>query len=1130
MQTAKLNSCRREIAAIALSAMVLVSTALSVVHAAPATAADRAEFFESKVRPLLADHCQKCHGPKKQWSGLRLDSLESALAGGDSGPAIVASQPDESELVKRITSDDDDFRMPPPKEGPPLNAEQIAAIEYWIKIGAPWPTSAKHAQNMREGQKREHWAFQPIKRIEPPKVESPARVFNPVDQFVVQSLKANGLQLSPEADRRTLIRRATYDLLGLPPTSEEVNAFVNETAPDAYEHLIERLLASPRYGEHWGRHWLDVARYSDTKGYVYGREERRFVHSSLYRDWVIQAFNDDLPFDRFVLLQLAADQVAPEDPNALRALGFLTLGRRFLGVTPDIIDDRIDVVSRGLLGLTVGCARCHDHKYDPIPTADYYSLYGVFQNCAEREVEIPRPPGTPPLTADFAKELQDRRQKLQELTTTLRTEASNKIRARLKDYLLSQRELNKYPELAFSQIVGDNDLVPGVVHRWQSLLAVAEKNSDPVFTPWIDYNRLSDDEFSAKSAEITQALQTDLSKLNPRVADAFIHPPSSAAEVAERYATLLAKVDEQWKAICERGERDNQPTPQALPDAADEQLRLAFYGPRSPCVIPDESIDDTEPLWNFAMMEKLRKVQTEYDQWLLKAPVSSPCVVVLNDRPYPIDPQIFRRGNPASKGDVVPRQLPQVIAGPNRQPFSRGSGRLELAKAIIDPANPLTARVWVNRVWLHHFGGGLVTTPSDFGARATPPSHPELLDWLASELVQNGWSTKSLHRTIMLSATYRQTSSGPTNVAERMAAQERDPENRLLWRTNPRRLSFEQFRDSLIAISNEIDLTMGGRGTDLFGFRRSVYVTIDRQFLPTLLSVFDFANPNLHSPGRTESSIPQQALFVMNHPYMAGRAKQIVHRIAGESNNSSTDRVKRAYQAVLQREPMPEELQAANQFLADAEQHAVSTTLVTNKSDWTYGFGEMDELSGRLKAFQPLPYFSGTAWQGGSEWPDATLGWMQLTAQGGHTGDDHQHAVVRRWTATTAGTVSIASEMSHSFAEGDGVRAWIVSSRQGVLKSAAVHNRKVGVDVEALNVDPGDTIDFVVDLAGSAINNQFTWAAKITQAVSAGAASPNATRSWNAEQDFVGPPGQMLTPLEQFVQVLLMSNEFMFVD
>jgi hypothetical protein len=983
-------------------------------------------------------------------------------------------------------------------------------------------------------------------------VQDRSWVRNSIDQFVAHQLEAAGLRPAAEATRHTLIRRLTFDLTGLPPSPQEVADFLSDTAPDAYERLVDRLLASPRYGEHWGRHWLDVARYSDTKGYVYAREERFFVNSSLYRDWVIRAVNDDLPFDRFVLLQLAADQIPTDDPRDLAAMGFLTLGRRFLGVPVDIIDDRIDVVGRGLLGLTVGCARCHDHKYDPIPTADYYSLYGVFQNCFETRVAIPRRPDVPEPTTEFVQGLQDRTRTLDDTTTKCRAELEEHIRTHVPQYLLAQRELEKYPELTFNLLTNKGDILPGIVHRWAAYLATSAKGSDPVFAPWLAYAALTDDDFATSAGRVTGQLLANSASLNTRVAVAFAEPPGSITEVAERYGAIFAEVQAAWRKQCDDAKACGAVPPTSLADASQESLRQVLYGERSPCVVPDEPLVSTEYFWDTATVVQLWNLQGEVDRWLLQDPDAIPHAVVLNDRRQIVEPRIFRRGDPANKGDEVPRQFLGVLAGAGRQPFQHGSGRLELAQAVVDPANPLTARVWVNRVWAHHFGAGLVSTPSDFGMRAGAPSHPELLDWLADEFVARGRSNKSLHKLIVLSATYRQGSQVNEDFAAHAHAV--DPENRLLWRMNSRRLTFEQFRDALLACSGELDLSMGGKGTELFGPRRSVYTLVDRQFLPTVLSMFDFANPDLHAPQRSESTIPQQALFALNHPFVASRAKaaaahalasvHVAHdRAVGDEqtidqpNNQASHAVviRQLYQHVLQRDPLPDELQAGVDFLTDAP-HDPSLEQPAATRAWTYGYGAYDEAAGRVTSFTPLPHFSGSAWQGGANWPDAALGWVQLTAQGGHPGNDRQHAAVRRWTAPATGRIAIKSEINHAVPEGDGVACYVVSSRHGVLKSCAVHNRREQLDLDSIDVEAGDTIDFVVDIGGELNSDQYLWAPAITivdsQPADVAVATTNATsvQQWNAAQDFTGPPLVMLSPLEQLAHLLLISNEAMFVD
>ncbi|MFM7208052.1 MAG: PSD1 and planctomycete cytochrome C domain-containing protein [Planctomycetaceae bacterium] len=900
--------------------VVSLFVASGVGMAAAAAASEAEDLFETVVRPLVADRCVGCHGATTQWASLRLDSAAAALAGGDSGPAVVPGEPEASHLLTRVASGDPEVRMPPPEEGPGLTAEQVAALRHWIAAGAPWPADAAAAPPSPEEVARSHWAFQPVRRPEPPAVADASWTQSPIDRFVLARLEAAGLEPSPEADRATLIRRATYDLTGLPPTAAEISSFVEDPSPDAYASLIERLLASPRYGEQWARHWLDVARYSDTKGYVDVGEGNRFVHSAPYRDWVIRAFQEDMPYDRFVRLQLAADQLAGDDRRDLAAMGLLTLGRRFLGNTPDIVDDRIDVTCRGLLGLTVGCARCHDHKYDPISTREYYGLYGVFQNCVERLEPLPPAPASPAPPPEFTSERERRQRALDELTAKHRVLGNARLRRRLADYLLAQRSLEKYPEQSFVQLSTPDDLLPGLVRRWEVLLTRAALLGDPVFAAWTAYAALPDAEFAARAAEIAPRLAAGPPAWNPRVAAAFRAPPASIADVAARYADLLAVVEVRWEAACAEARCGGGPEPTALPDPDDEQLRQAFFGPSSPCVIPDEPLPQTDYLWDYPARQALWKAHQEVEACLVSVTQAAPCAVVLVDRPTIVEPQVFRRGNPADKGEVVPRQWLRLLAGDEGRRFAQGSGRRELAEAITNPGNPLTPRVWANRVWLHHFGVGLVDSPSDFGLRSPAPSHPEVLDWLAAFLVDGGWSTKAVHRAIMRSATYRQASSGPSGTAL-VRALDVDPGNRLLWRMHPRRLSFEQFRDALLAVSGDLDEARGGPGTDLFGRRRSIYVTIDRQYLPAVMTAFDVANPNLHAPQRVETTTAIQALFGLNHPFVAGRAARVAEQV---STADAPARVVDLYRRVLGRSPSPDEHMRADQFLADAAGEAGS--------------------------------------------------------------------------------------------------------------------------------------------------------------------------------------------------------------
>lgn len=1077
------------------------------------------DFFENQIRPLLADHCLHCHGSEKQSGGLRLDSPEALLKGGDSGPAIVAGQPKQSRLIEAVGYGGE-LQMPPDDR---LSDAQIAALTHWVRSGAVWPDTTPSIRASRKPTAESHWAFQPVRQPPIPQPRHPESMRTPVDLFVLARLDQAGLVPSPEADRRTLIRRAYYSLTGLPPSPEDVEAFVSDPNPQAWEHLIERLLNSSAYGEQWARHWLDVARYSDTKGYVYAREERFWVHAWAYRDWVVQALNRDMPYDRFLLLQIAADQVADAAPGDLAAMGFLTIGRRFLGVQRDVIDDRIDVVTRGTMSLTVGCARCHDHKYDPIPTADYYSLYGVFASSRERLVNL-NSAGTG--HAEFDQGLTTRMEKLQSALQERRAVTSARVRARVGDYLQAQRELQKYPEEGFDQILAATDVLPAFVHRWQAWLYEAKRREDSAFIPWHAFAEIPTEQFAERASAVTAELQQNQARsVNPVVRQAFMQPPASFADVIGRYAAVLTEVDARWQAELQKARMQGLPEPEQLTDPAMEQLRQVLYGPGSPCEVPDEPIVHTENDFDSGTCTDLWKLQAELDRWIIKSAVDARFAVILRDSSHPVEARIFKRGNPASKGDSVPRRFLTLLQGADGQPFQHGSGRRELAEAIIDPTNPLTARVIVNRVWAHHFGTGLVTTPGDFGTRADPPSHPELLDWLAHHFVAEGWSLKKLHRWILLSATFRQSSGGPAEPQQLQHALQTDPANRLLWRMNVRRLSFEELRDSMLAASGQLDRRGGGKPVSLFAEpfpkRRTLYGLVDRQFLPGTLRMFDFANPDLHIPQRSETTVPQQALFLMNHPLVLERAAGLAQRVADQKDAAAVEQM---FEQAFQRLPTAEETAEALELLATADSpdaEPIRSTVV----DWSYGYGSVDETSGRVSKFTALPHFTGTAWQGGPQWPDKTLGWVQLTAVGGHPGNDSQHASVRRWTAPADMTIAIQSKLVHEAAPGDGVRARIISSRTGLLQSEKIHQKTASLTVASLDVAAGETIDFVVDIGDVLNSDQHEWRVTISGSVSDGE-----DRSWNSEADFTRTTVHQLSPREQLAQVLLCSNEFLFVD
>ena len=973
----------------------------------------------------------------------------------------------------------------------------------WLAL-ALWAAAVEPPSNARQ-----HWAFQSPRPIRPPAVENTAWPNTDVDRFILAKLEAARLTPAPPADGRTLIRRMSFDLTGLPPTAAEAEQFVaaaKQNLQAAVARFTESLLASPRYGERWGRHWLDVARYSDTKGYVYGREERRFVHAPAYRDWVIRAFNEDLPYDRFLLLQIAADQLTPAASPDLAALGFITGGRRFIGVTPDIIDDRIDVVTRGAMALTVPCARCHDHKYDPIPTRDYYSLYGVFHGSDDRLV---------PLAPNEDAELAKRRQKLADTMKKERDEASARLRSRAADYLAAQLELEKYPEEGFDQILAADDIIPASVRRWRSFLHTSQDPSHPIFAPWYALAALPEAGFET-SVGTALARALERGQINPLVASAFSTPPKTRRETAERYG----------KAFAEAAHHTNAPGSAAL---------LAFLQDlRSPTVVPDTPIVNNEGFFPTPAIEELWRLQSEVERRLIE--LGTPVALILADREPEPNPRVFVRGSASRLGEEVPRQFLGVLAGSDRQPFQRGSGRLELAQAIASPANPLTARVMVNRIWQHHFGTGLVRTPSDFGLRAELPSHPELLDWLARRFVADGWSVKAMHRLILSSAVYQQ-SSGNREPAKTQseagggasAAPLRpdpslhlDADNRLLAHFPMRRLEFEALRDATLAASGDLDSTMGGMPAELLGAtnqRRTVYAFVDRQFLTGVFRTFDFANPDIHVAVRHETTVPQQALFFLNGPFAANRAKALARRFA---DLAPAERVQQLHQALYQRPATEGEIAGALRFVREAEADQTDRPAPVRATQWRYGTGSYDETAKRVKTFSALPHFTGAAWQGAEQWPGAESGWAQLTAEGGHPGNTRAHACVRRWVAPRDATISITGTLTHEPEQGDGVRAFIVSSRQGELKSVSVHQSKAEMSAPNLAVQAGDTIDFIVDIGNTLSYDQFLWAPVITA---------DGDR-WDARAEFTGPrrATELLTAWEQYAQVLLLANEFAFVD
>jgi hypothetical protein len=618
--------------------------------------------------------------------------------------------------------------------------------------------------------------------------------------------------------------------------------------------------------------------------------------------------------------QLAADQLPlGDDHRPLTALGFLTLGDRFMNNPFDILDDRIDVVGRGLMGLTLSCARCHDHKFDPVPTKDYYSLYGVFASSVEPEV--------PPLFAEpeqslsyleFEEELKIREAALEAYLDEKYRGVVAAAKSRAAEYMLKVHATRNQPTTEEFMLIADGkDLNPTMVVRWRAYLASTGQKHHRVFAPWHAFAALPERTFAeqAKTVMAKFPAADAAQPINPLVRALFAErPPASLAEVAGRYSELLNRVDERWQEARARAKPAESPAPTALPDPDEEELRQVFYGHETPPNIARALFNDLALLPDRASQDQMQKLRKAVEEWRANGPGAPPRAMVLVDAPKLYEPRVFIRGNPQRLGEAVPRQFVELLSGPDRRPFTHGSGRLEMARAIADRKNPLTARVLVNRIWMQHMGTALVGTPSDFGLRSDRPTHPELLDHLAATFMEQGWSIKKLHRQIVLSATYQQVSSNPQPAVRNPHSV--DPENRLYWRMNRRRLDFESLRDSFLAVSARLDRKVGGPPAgDLLGNnRRTVYGFVERLNLPGLFRTFDYPNPSASTAQRDQTTVPQQALFLMNNPFVIESSRRVLARPEIGTEKDLARKVDRLYRLLYGRAATVEEVGLAREY------------------------------------------------------------------------------------------------------------------------------------------------------------------------------------------------------------------------
>ena len=1094
------------------------------------------DFFENKIRPIFAENCYKCHSEsaEKVKGGLLLDSRGALLKGGETGVVIVPRHPEKSLLIKAISYTDKDLQMPPKEK---LKPEQIAVFETWIKMGAPDPrdkgVGKGHDYAIDWDKSRQHWAYQPIRTPSVPKVPDKNHwAKSPIDQFILEKLLAQNLTPSPLADKVTLLRRATFDLIGLPPTAEEVDAFLADTSPGAFEKVVDRLLASPHYGERWARYWLDLAQYGDTRGTLGNGRDNRYIYAYTYRDWVVKALNDDTPYDKFLIQQIAGDKVEGHTPGDLAAMGFLTLGQRFNNSQNDIIDNRITILCQSTMAMTVNCARCHDHKFDPIPTKDYYSLHGVFASCNEpKEGPILEQPNDTPAYRDFLKELKVRQTAYEDFHTKVTHDIADDLCSKAGDYMMAlvDSKRSKSADLTRNGLMLKRGLSVPWGTQWDNNLRYLEKKKDPVFSAWFEFLKLDEADFAKAAKELSQSIyeSRDPKKFNPAVAKLFSEPPSSLAEVAARYSSLFSRINKEWQAIqdaYEINKRNSEkpgPEPEGLPNPADEEVRDLMYAQYSPLNPDDQKF--------YAVVQrdnKLRKqgADLERDLFDLKSsnPAAPPHANMLEDSAKPQNSFVYLKGNPGTRGPQVPRQFFQILSGPDRKPFQEGSGRLELAKAIASADNPLTARVLVNRIWLHHFGEGIVRTPDDFGTRSEPPTHPELIDYLASEFVKNGWSIKKLHRMIMLSSVYQQSSDAEPRQ------EQIDPDNRWFWRMNRRRLDFESMRDTILAIGGKLDLTIGGQPVKLdsepYSLRRSIYGYVDRNSLPNMFVAFDFASPDLTTGRRETTIVPQQALFMMNSPLVVEQARDLVERPDFRAQPTEEKKIIQLYKVIYQRDPTAFELKVALDFIGAELNNAVPKT---PEASWAYGYGEADLSGKRTKLFVAMNDFRSEGWQSDDSKKDQKIAGARLSAGGGAAGKGF--AVIRRWIAPRDGTISIENMIAHRQKEGDGVLCRIISSRIGELGQWVIFNTQLPVKIQKLSVKQGDTIDFIAEPRQDTQKDYFGWAPVIK--MEASEAQPGETMEWSAKKDFSGKVEmQRLAPWEKFAQVLLETNELTFVN
>ncbi len=933
---------------------IAVVAALSCTLNAQSTPAASPDYFELKIRPLLATNCYACH-TDSALGGLRLDSREAMLKGGSRGPSLVPGDPEKSILIQAVQQTDPKLKMP---MGTKLKDSQVDDLVAWVKAGAVWPKSAPLTTSAKNNgkyviapERRAFWSLLPLQDPQPPAVKDAKWPKSPIDKFILARLEKDGMKPVHPANKHDLLRRATLDLTGLPPAPEEIAAFDKDTSPDAFARVVDRLLASPHYGERWGREWLDVARFGEDdyrslnpfpRGYF------PYANAYIYRDWVIQAFNDDVPYDQFVKAQLAGDLLDEKVRyKYLPATGFLGLGPWYFDngavevTRADERHDRVDVVTRGFLGLTVACARCHDHKYDPIPQTDYYSLAGVFKNTSYHE--YPLAPKT--VVEEHLKieaEVEKKQKVLQEMQTALSNSLSESLAFQTANYLE-----------AVYDVAGQKKEKDAVVE--------ARKLDYELLDRWIAYMGKTTDKYHEK-----EAFQSLIKKAVPAPAAGGGGGRGGRGgggggrgggnpelkKVAEEFQANVVKVllakkelDDENQVITAKSlegttkkKRANKPNEFITNDdfCPGCGLRLKNMAEEESNFLTEifvrelrDSDDPTVDAANGAKAPKpgvlmfrgwglesrvgpeaqarMASIKADLEAAKKKLDPSYPYIHGVQDVEKPADLELALRGNPNTLGDKVSRHFLSILSKDDPQPFKQGSGRLELADDILK--QPIAMRVIVNRVWKGHFGTGIVDTPSNFGIGGERPTNPELLDYLATRFIKDGMSIKKLHRTIMLSATYQLSAD---NDAANFA---QDAGDRLYWRVERKRMDAEQIRDAVLMVAGNLDNALGGPSEDLSPAftRRTVYGKVSRYKLDEYLQLFDFPSPNISAEKRFTTTVPLQRLFLMNSDFMQLESEEFAKRVAGEPDNRA--RIRKVYLLAYGRDPSEEEIKLGLDYL-----------------------------------------------------------------------------------------------------------------------------------------------------------------------------------------------------------------------